>query len=144
MLQYLQPLLFLLLNVFAFPLPLLDLGPLSPSHPYLLHLLPLLPLVMHPLLDIIIRGDEVSLINYGREVIDEFNGQVLRPTPIVLVVCIHAIDELEHTGEHCTRRLVVCLRVVVLGKQVEGHLKEQHYMRQSAFGLGDIQHHLTA
>jgi hypothetical protein len=75
MLQYLQPLLFLLLNVFAFPLPLLDLGPLSPGHPYLLHLLPLLPLVVHPLLDIIIRGDKVSLINYRREVIDEFNGE---------------------------------------------------------------------
>jgi hypothetical protein len=129
MLQYLQPLLFLLLNVLAFPLPLLDLGPLSPGHPYLLHLLPLLPLVVHPLLDIIIRGDEVSLINYGREVIDEFNGEGLRLAPIVLVVSVHTIHELKHAGEHCTRRLVVCLRIVVLGEQVEGHLKEQQNIR---------------
>jgi hypothetical protein len=129
MLQYLQPLLFLLLNVFAFPLPLLDLGPLSPGHPYLLHLLPLLPLVVHPLLDIIIRGDEVSLINYSRQVIDEFNGEGLRLAPIVLVVSVHAIHELKHTGEHCTRRLIVSLRVVVLGEQVEGHLKEQQNIR---------------
>jgi len=32
---------------------------------------------------------------------------------------------------------------VVLGKQVEGHLKEQHNIGQSSFGLGDIEHHLT-
>jgi hypothetical protein len=31
----------------------------------------------------------------------------------------------------------------MLGKQVKRHLKEQHYIGQSSFSLGDIKHHLT-
>lgn len=54
MLKYLHPLLLLLLYVFAFPLPFLDLGPIGPSHADLLQLLSLLTLVVHPRLHIIV------------------------------------------------------------------------------------------
>ena len=54
MLKYLQPLLFLLLYVLAFPLSLLDFGSLGPSHPDLLQFLSLLTLVVHSRLHIIV------------------------------------------------------------------------------------------
>ena len=68
-----MPLLLLLLDILAVPLPLLNLSSFGTGHANLLEPLALLSLVMHPLLDLVVCIDEVSLLDSRRQVVDKLN-----------------------------------------------------------------------
>ena len=109
-----------------------------------MQLLPLQALLLDIGFDRVVGVDEEGLVEAVREVVDELEGQLLRPRVRILLVRVDAVDQLQDWLHNCPRIAIVLeFLFVEVCEEVEGHLEVEEDVRNQGLGHLNVKHYLS-
>jgi hypothetical protein len=94
--------------------------------------------------DRVVGVDEESLVEAIREVVDELEGQLLRPRVRILLVRVDAVDQLQDWLHNCPGiAIVLKFLFVEVFEEVEGHLEVEEDVRNQGLCNLHVEHDLS-